>query len=762
MRNVTKRIRRIGTASLFALAWTVLVPGSAWASDPLTCTLAGYAANGAVKAAQTPTALTLTWRGEGNQIVAMRLGVVAGKPVIASLTINGQTIAENATIEYRLTTGFRRMSNQQMQPLRQLGVEINDVEIEKHKWDVFWDAPLDLRPPAPRNPNAQGPGGGGEGPGAGGNPPPAAGVASQPGWPRNPNEIARTVASYAADSCAVTSAGARLSVTFPKMTSGVFAGDLMITVFQGTNLIKTEFVASTKAPSVAYKYDVGMTGLSLGANAKVAWRDTANVRQDYRLKGPVNKEYVALKAANRIVVGETRAGSIAAFTPPHTFFWAREVEINVGNNWYRKDNDTSFSIGIRQGEQEVVEQYLANWSLYSAPPGTVQRMAAFFYPTLGPADGAFKSALAFTNADRYKPLPGYKVMGAHYHTSIGERLLAAGNIDMRLNDFEVLRAAGLDIASVADRPRDRPNGPNRLQTMQALFEGARRHSDDTFMVMPNFENGAYLGGHWDVLVSKPTYWTEGVKDQPFKRTDPELGVVYNVNNAQETMRMIEEQNMLVYMPHPRTKGSTHFPDAVKDDGPFDSDHYRGAGWRWGMGSDLSEIRMSDKRVLPLWDEMNNWMAVKNRRPKYLMSITETYGKNPGDDIYANGPVTYLKLDTLPTDGNYSSIIDVMMKGDYFVSSGEVLIPTHGLSGSGASAVLNAEVHWTFPLDFVEVVWGDGRKTSNKIVSVKDLQPFANKSFAIPFDATGAKWVRFAAWDTAGNGAMTQPRNIAAR
>ena len=29
-------------------------------------------------------------------------------------------------------------------------------------------------------------------------------------------------------------------------------------------------------------------------------------------------------------------------------------------------------------------------------------------------------------------------------------------------------------------------------------------------------------------------------------------------------------------------------------------------------------------------------------------------------------------------------------------------------------------------------------------------------FEIPFDAAGKKWVRFAAWDSAGNGAMVQP------
>jgi len=32
-------------------------------------------------------------------------------------------------------------------------------------------------------------------------------------------------------------------------------------------------------------------------------------------------------------------------------------------------------------------------------------------------------------------------------------------------------------------------------------------------------------------------------------------------------------------------------------------------------------------------------------------------------------------------------------------------------------------------------------------------------FRIPFDATGKKWVRFAAWDSAGNGALAQPLHL---
>jgi hypothetical protein len=228
------------------------------------------------------------------------------------------------------------------------------------------------------------------------------------------------------------------------------------------------------------------------------------------------------------------------------------------------------------------------------------------------------------------------------------------------------------------------------------------------------------------------------------------------------MAMIEAEDMLVFMPHPRTKGSTGFPDAVKETPAFLNDRYRGAGWRWGMGSDLSEVRLSDKRVIPLLDDMNNWIARTSLRPKYLMAITETYDKAPGDDVYANGPVTYLRMDPLPEPGNYAPIVQTLMDGNYFVTSGEVLIPSHQYQGTGSAATLTAEVQWTFPLDFVEIVMGDGERTTTKTISTKDLPAFGKRTFTIPFDATGQAWVRFAAWDSAGNGAMTMPVKLGAR
>ena len=76
--------------------------------------------------------------------------------------------------------------------------------------------------------------------------------------------------------------------------------------------------------------------------------------------------------------------------------------------------------------------------------------------------------------------------------------------------------------------------------------------------------------------------------------------------------------------------------------------------------------------------------------------------------------------------------------------------------SRTKRTIAADVEWTFPLEFVEVVWGDGTKVDRQIISATDVGAQGRKRFEIPFDATGKKWVRFAAWDTAGNGAMLQP------
>jgi hypothetical protein len=750
-------------ATIFSLFFLLSFTSSmAWA-DPLTCTLTGYRGMDGLAAVVANDTLTATWDGDQGQEVRIRIIVASGVPTIHELAVrprgNGwRTIASGLTPDFRVVTGLRRVTEQQLQPLRQLKREITPALVDSIKWDAFWDAPLNLEPLEDTRMNAI---------------PPPKGVANQAGLPRMPGEVAHASATFATRGCEIKTNGGRLEIGFDGAQLGVFAGRLQYTIYKGTNLIKQEIVAKTEVDSVAYKYEAGLKGFAIQPASRVAWRDTANSWQEYRFGGAANSAPVPLRAGNRLVVAEGPGGSIAAFPPPHNFFWSREVAYNLGYVWYRKDSDSSYSFGVRQPDAEAHPEEMGrgeedtrqNFALRSARPGTWQHMPIYLYPSATPADGAARGALAFTREDRFKALPGYQVMATHFHTAMVGRLRRLGGLDARLPDLDVVKSAGINIFAPIDgsglgfgNPRE-----DRLKTLADYYEAARRHSDRNFLIMPNEEGGAGgLGGHNDLLISKPLYWLQSrAAGQPLVADHPTYGKVYNIGSPADMMDMARRENLLIFMPHPRSKGSTGYPDAIKDTAHFRDEHYRGIGVRWGMGLDGSEQRLCEIRCQALWDEMNNWIADQPTPPKYIQAITETYQQGPGDDVYANSPVNYVKLDTLPGGSDWSPIINAMKRGDYFWTSGEVLIPSYEVKGAGTKRTIAADVEWTFPLDFVEVVWGDGVKTERQIIPATDVAAFGRKQFEIPFDATGKKWVRFAAWDTAGNGAMVQPIKLSA-
>jgi hypothetical protein len=176
-----------------------------------------------------------------------------------------------------------------------------------------------------------------------------------------------------------------------------------------------------------------------------------------------------------------------------------------------------------------------------------------------------------------------------------------------------------------------------------------------------------------------------------------------------------------------------------------------------MGMDLSEQRQCDWRCFDSTDTMNNLMSGSGLRPKYVIADIDTYRKGPEDDLYPNFPVNYLKLARVPgPDEDWSPILKALRDGDFFATTGEILITNYGVTGSGANRTVTADVEWTFPLEFAEVVWGDGKKIDRQIIAATDLPAFGKKHFAIPFDVAGKSWVRFAVWDSAGNGAFVQP------
>ena len=66
-----------------------------------------------------------------------------------------------------------------------------------------------------------------------------------------------------------------------------------------------------------------------------------------------------------------------------------------------------------------------------------------------------------------------------------------------------------------------------------------------------------------------------------------------------------------------------------------------------------------------------------------------------------------------------------------------------------------------PARIAELVWGDGQKVERQIIPATDRGAFGTYRFKIPFDVAGKKWVRFAVWDSAGNGAFLQPVHLRA-
>jgi len=49
---------------------------------------------------------------------------------------------KNLTPEFEVTSGKRRLSEQQMAPLRQLGIKFTPDVVDREKWFAFWDSPL--------------------------------------------------------------------------------------------------------------------------------------------------------------------------------------------------------------------------------------------------------------------------------------------------------------------------------------------------------------------------------------------------------------------------------------------------------------------------------------------------------------------------------------------------------------------------------------------------------------------------------------------
>jgi hypothetical protein len=736
---------------------TAMTAGVGTCQD-LTCDLAGYKPQEGLQAQIRSGVLEITWQGERREQLRAQFAIRGGQPLVRELAArkNGGSwivLGQNLTPEFEITSGVRRLSQQQIAPLKELNVELTPDVVEREKWNAFWDAPLMVPGRAGTNMDL----------------------------PRKPEEIRKVWAKYQSPGCRVKTEGARLEVNFPGLDAGIFTGSLQYTVYRGTNLLRQEALAKTSAPSVAYKYVGGLKGFSISDSTRVVWRDTARAWQQYAFGGAVNQDPVGLRARNRLGILEANGGSLGFLPPSHKFFFSREIETNLGYVYYRKDGENALAIGVRQPDREIgykpygisdevwnrrigeSRSELANFALYNAPPGTMQRMPVYFYLSPNGSRATQEEVMAFTHDDVYKPMPGYKVLVSHFHFHLNEQLTDERSMDVEPTWLPVFRALGVNLAILADFHSDaHPNdtGKVRLDEQNVYFAGCERFSDRDMLLIPGEEPDANFGGHYMFMFPRPVFFThlrqpaKGPAGQPFQETLQPYGKVYHTTTAENELGLLNQENGLVWQTHPRTKGSTGYPDVVKDKDFFQSNRFLGASFQ-SLPVDQSEKRLCEGRCMGLLDDMNNWSGAK-----YLLAEGDTYMKYPDDETFPQLVVNYVKLDRVPKfkDG-WTPVVDALRAGNFFVTSGEVLIRDWNVEGAGAKRTYAAEAEWTFPPEFAELVWSDGKKVDRQVIDMAEMAPFSSHKFRIPFDATGKKWVRFAVWDSAGNGAFTQPVHL---
>jgi hypothetical protein len=291
----------------------------------------------------------------------------------------------------------------------------------------------------------------------------------------------------------------------------------------------------------------------------------------------------------------------------------------------------------------------------------------------------------------------------------------------------------------------------RLHELDEYYKACRAQSDSHFLLIPSEEANVYLGGHWGLVFPHPVYWQEDRNPgQPFEKTDEKYGKVYRINNAEDMWKMVKAEGGFAYQAHPRTKGSTGYPDKILNTPYFRDNSYLGTGWK-AMPSDLSSPRLGE-RAFKTIDDVNN-LGLHKR----MIGEVDVFQISSADELYGHMNVNYLHLPDLPSFDHYDRIFKSIEKGDGFITTGEILLPTTSVSAEGDRGIrVNSRISSTFPLQIAELVWGDGVHIHRQVFDLESTPAFHDHEYSWFVETPGWTWARFAVWDVAGDGAFTNP------
>jgi hypothetical protein len=450
---------------------------------------------------------------------------------------------------------------------------------------------------------------------------------------------------------------------------------------------------------------------------------------------------------HRTILSESDAGTIAVFPPPHAFFFPRD----------HTDNFKFAQIGKgRFGLRQDPDQKNAFVPWFDAPAGSTQRMGAFVLLSAAKAEEALELVARYTHGDAFKPMDGRLTFTSHWHSRLTVSEMAGKS---RAPEFvQVFKRLGVDIVHVAEfhgdgHPAD--SGETRLVELKGMFDVCRKYSDDKILLLPGEEANAQLNkppprdthsGHWMYLFPKPVYLTLVRKEgQPFEEEIAPYGKVYHAGSEADMAEILKREKALAWTAHPRIKASFACPDSYKEKDWYKSDTWLGGAWK-AMPGDLSQPRLG-VRVLDLLDDMNTW-----GQKKIAHGEVDCFELDRTHEIYGHMNVNYLRLAKKPTPDDWSPVLDVLRRGDFFVTTGEILIHSFNVKEGRATA----DLEWTLPLRQAELVTSDGKTVHRRTVPLPETTEFGRKMFEWPLETKEIAWARLEAWDVATDGAFTQP------
>jgi len=669
----------------------------------------GFSANDGFDLTTRDDGLVLQWNApEGRAYIDLqfipRRGNSAAAPIIRELGINGKAIIEEVNPNYLFWIGERDM-------------ELRDG------WEIFFDR-VPTRP-----------------------------YSVEKGYltPENVN---------------VSTTGGRATIEIEGLSSTHFAGSLAFILYHDSPFVHMEARVSTERPATAFLYHVGLAKPETEGH-HVEWFDAYD---NPHVNPILNSTASVYKTRYRSLALSNTNGSLVISPFPHQYLYPLDFADNFGYNWAGTeylDMIDGFAFGVRQ--PPMGDRRFVPW--VNSQPSSVQKLGVLLFLSEQSGLENLEIVKRYTRNDSFKSLEGYKTLSSHYHH---EHSMDFINMQLEQNttgvpdgledpDFvQFFKRMGVDMVHMAEFHFGRTPGTEtdqRLAELKVMHDEFARLSNDEFLLIPGEEPNVHLNSHWLSLFPKPVYWVLNQNQgQPFAQDMPGYGTVYHVGSADDVLNLLEQENGLAWTAHPRVKGSTGFPDGYKDKDFFLSEHFLGGAWK-AMPADYSR-EMLGWRVLDLEDDMANWGA-----RKYILGEVDIFKIYEDYELFGTMNINYLKLDEIPDyEDGWRPVVDALANGEFFVTTGEVLITDFSVEGmesgetvnGNESAELIADLEWTYPLSYMEIISGDGATIYRDRIDLSHTTEFDSEAINKNVDLSNRSWVRIEVWDIARNGAFTQP------